>query len=327
MAEMKAQRDAYGEVLVELGEKYENFFVLDADLTKSTKTANFQKAFPERHINCGIAEGNMMTVAAGIASCGNVVFASTFAMFAAGRAYEQIRNSIAYPKNNVKVVATHAGLTVGEDGATHQCLEDIALMRAVPGMIVLAPSDAVQTKAACRFAAEYDGPVYIRLGRLPIPVVYKEEDYKFILGKSERLADGNDVTLMFCGPFYELACDVKAILEKNDITARIVDMPSIKPLDVVAVRDAIEDTGLIVTIEDHNVYGGLGSAVSDTLAELSIRRNRGKEVIKIGAQDKFGTSGTPAEILKAYGFDAVEIAKKIVKEKCPEFTKELKLEL
>ena len=325
MVEMKAQRDAYGEVLVELGEKYENLFVLDADLTKSTKTATFQKAFPERHINCGIAEGNMMTVSAGIASCGNIVFASTFAMFAAGRAYEQIRNSIAYPKNNVKVVATHAGLTVGEDGATHQCLEDIALMRAVPGMVVLAPSDAVQTKAACRFAAEYNGPVYIRLGRLPIPVVYNEESYEFKLGKSEMLADGKDVTLMFCGPFYDLACEVKALLEKNGLTARIVDMPCIKPIDTEAVKNAIEDTGLIVTIEDHNVYGGLGSAVSDTLAELNIKRRGGKEIIKIGAQDKFGTSGTPAEILKAYGFDAVEIAKKIIAEKCPEFNKELEI--
>jgi len=325
MAEMKAQRDAYGEVLVELGEKYENLFVLDADLTKSTKTANFQKAFPERHINCGIAEGNMMTVSAGIASCGNIVFASTFAMFAAGRAYEQIRNSIAYPKNNVKVVATHAGLTVGEDGATHQCLEDIALMRAVPGMVVLAPSDAVQTRAACLFAAEYEGPVYIRIGRLPIPVVYDKENYKFELGKSVQLADGKDVTLMFCGPFYNLACEVKVILEKNGLTARIVDMPSIKPLDTDAVKSAIEDTDLIVTIEDHNVYGGLGSAVSDALAELDIKRKGGKEIIKIGAQDKFGTSGTPAEILKAYGFDAVEIAKKIIAEKCPEFNKEIEL--
>lgn len=325
MAEKKAQRDAYGEVLVELGEKYENLFVLDADLTKSTKTANFQKVFPERHINCGIAEGNMMTVSAGIASCGNIVFASTFAMFAAGRAYEQIRNSIAYPHNNVKVVATHAGLTVGEDGATHQCLEDIALMRAVPGMVVLAPSDAVQTKEACRFAAEYNGPVYIRIGRLPIPVVYDEKTYKFELGKSEMLADGKDVTLMFCGPFYELANEVRELLVKNGISARIVDMPSIKPLDTVAVRDAIADTGLIVTIEDHNVFGGLGSAVSDALAELDLTRRNGKEIIKIGAQDKFGTSGTPAEILKEYGFDAVEIAKKIIETKYPELEDQFKL--
>lgn len=325
MAEKKAQRDAYGEVLVELGEKFDNLFVLDADLTKSTKTANFQKVFPERHINCGIAEGNMMTVSAGIASCGNIVFASTFAMFAAGRAYEQIRNSIAYPHNNVKIVATHAGLTVGEDGATHQCLEDIALMRAVPGMVVLAPSDAVQTKEACRFAANYDGPVYIRIGRLPIPVVYDEKTYHFELGKSERLAEGNDVTLMFCGPFYELANEVREILAKNGISARIVDMPSIKPIDTVAVRDAIAETGLIVTIEDHNVYGGLGSAVSDALAELDLTRRNGKEIIKIGAQDKFGTSGTPDEILKAYGFDAVEIAKKIVETKFPEFEDQFKL--
>lgn len=324
MAEKKAQRDAYGEVLVELGNKFNNLFVLDADLTKSTKTASFQKAFPERHINCGIAEGNMMSVAAGIASCGNTVFASTFAMFAAGRAYEQIRNSIAYPRNNVKIVATHAGLTVGEDGATHQCLEDIALMRAVPGMVVLAPSDAVQTKAACRFAAEYNGPVYIRIGRLPIPVTYDEKTYEFRLAQSEKLAEGKDVTLMFCGPFRDLAFETRDVLAKNGMSARIIDMPSIKPLDEVAVQEAIGDTGLIVTIEDHNVYGGLGSAVSDAIAQLNIPTRNGRKIIKIGAQDKFGTSGTPAEILKEYGFDAKEIAKKIVSVKYPEFESQLK---
>lgn len=325
MAEMKAQRDAYGEVLAELGAKYENMFVLDADLTKSTKTVTFKKAFPERHINCGIAESNMMAVAAGISSCSNIVFASSFAMFAAGRAYEQVRNSIGYPHNNVKIVATHAGLTVGEDGATHQCIEDMALMRAIPGMIVLSPSDAVQTKAVCRFAAEYDGPVYIRLGRLPLPICYEEGKYKYELGQSETLEDGDFVTIMFTGPFYTLAYEVRNILAKNGLKARIVDMPSIKPVDVIAVKNAMNDTGLIVTIEDHNVYGGLGSAVSEAITEMDLRRRpEGRELIRIGAQDKFGKSGTPSALLKAYGFDAPEIAKKIVEAKYPEFMKEFK---
>lgn len=311
---MKAQRDAYGEVLAELGAKYENMYVLDADLTKSTKTASFAKAYPERFINCGIAEGNMMAVAAGIASCGNIVFASSFAMFAAGRAYEQVRNSIAYPHNNVKVVATHAGLTVGEDGATHQCLEDMALMRAVPGMVVLAPSDAVQTKACIRWAAAYDGPVYVRLGRLPLPITNKEGEYTYTLGQSDRLCDGDFATVMFCGPFYTLAMQVKDLFAKNGLKVRVVDMPSIKPIDEKEVLADAKDTGLICTIEDHNVIGGLAGAV----AEAVCCGGETAKLVRIGAQDIFGKSGTPAALLKEYGFDAIEIAKKILQAKAPE---------
>lgn len=312
--EMKAQRDAYGEVLVELGAKYDNMFVLDADLTKSTKTASFAKAYPERFINCGIAEGNMMAVAAGLSTCGNIVFASSFAMFAAGRAYEQVRNSIGYPHNNVKIVATHAGLTVGEDGATHQCLEDLALMRAIPGMVVLSPSDAVQTKACIRFAAEYEGPVYVRLGRLPLPITYKEGEYVYTLGKSERLADGDFATVMFTGPFYTLAMQVKELFAKNGLKVRVVDMPSIKPIDENEVIADAKDTGLIVTIEDHNIIGGLGGAVAETIA----CGGACAKLVRIGSQDKFGKSGTPAAILKEYGFDAAVIAKQVLEAKKPE---------
>ncbi|MBQ1862796.1 MAG: transketolase family protein [Clostridia bacterium] len=317
MADMKAQRDAYGEVLAELGRKYPNMFVLDADLTKSTKTVTFQKEFPERHINCGIAEGNMMAVAAGIATCGNIVFASSFAMFAAGRAYEQIRNSVCYAHNNVKIVATHAGLTVGEDGATHQCLEDIGLMRAIPGMVVLAPSDAGSTKAACRFAAEYDGPVYIRLGRLPLTRFNDEENYKFSLGQADVLADGDFATVMFCGPFYDLAMQIREIFAKNNMNIRVVDVPCIKPMNKDVVKNAANETKVIVTIEDHNIYGGLGSAVAEVLAEEDIENRNSVELIRIGAQDIFGKSGAPKALLEKYGFSATEIAKKIAETVCP----------
>jgi len=310
---MKAQRDAYGEVLVELGKKYPNMFVLDADLTKSTKTCTFQKEFPERHINCGIAEGNMMAVSAGIASCGNIVFASSFAMFAAGRAFEQIRNSIGYPHNNVKIVATHAGLTVGEDGATHQCLEDLGLMRTIPGMVVIAPSDSGSTKAACRFAAEYQGPVYIRVGRLPLPMFNDEEKYEFKLGQADVIKDGDYATVMFCGPFYALAMEINELFEKNGIKIRVVDVPCIKPMNEDVVKAAVEQTKVIVTIEDHNVYGGLGSAVAEKIAELNLERKNGAELIRIGTQDMFGKSGTPAALLEKYGFNAKEIALKIIR--------------
>ncbi len=318
MANMKAQRDAYGEVLVELGKKYPNMFVLDADLTKSTKTANFKKEFPERHINCGIAEGNMMAVAAGIASCGNIVFASSFAMFAAGRAYEQVRNSICYGRNNVKIVATHAGLTVGEDGATHQCLEDLGLMRSIPGMVVLAPSDAGSTKAACRFAAEYDGPVYIRLGRLPLTCVNDEDNYKFGLEQADVISDGDLATVMFCGPFYDLAVQVRDLFAKNGLNIRVVDVPCIKPINKNMVRDAVKDTKVIVTIEDHNIYGGLGSAVAEAIAEIDVGDRNSTELIRIGSEDKFGKSGSPKELLNLYGFSAPEIAKKIIRTVCPD---------
>lgn len=309
----KAQRDAYGEALAELGEIYPNMFVLDADLTKSTKTDSFKKKFPERHINCGIAEANMIAVAAGIASCGNIVFASSFAMFAAGRAFEQVRQSVGYAHTNVKIVATHAGLTVGEDGATHQCLEDLGLMRTIPGMIVLAPSDAVQTKAAVRFAAAYDGPVYIRLGRLALPITY-EEPYEFVPGKSELVKDGKDATIMFCGPFYSAAVGAAAILEKNGLHVRVIDMPSIKPIDSDAVVKAAEETHTILTIEDHNIYGGLGSAVCEVVAENGCAA----KVIRCGSGDKFGKSGNPEALLRAYGLDEVSIAKKLAEKICPD---------
>lgn len=319
----KALRDAYGEGLVELGAKYENLFVLDADLTKSTKTATFKKAYPERFINCGIAEGNMMSVASGMASCGNIVFASSFAMFAAGRAYEQIRNAIAYPKANVKIVATHAGLTVGEDGATHQCLEDMALMRAIPGMIVISPSDAAQMRGALRFAAEHVGPVYIRAGRLAVPVIYDEETYMFRPGMSETLADGDFCTIMYTGPFYTLAFEIKKIFDSLGLSVRIVDVPSVKPMAVDAVEKAMRDTGMIVTIEDHNVYGGFGTAVADAIAECDIPRKDGVSLIKIGAQDQFGKSGTPAALMEKYGFNAMAIVKQILAKKAPEYLAKL----
>ncbi len=318
MSEMKAIRDAYGEGLAELGASYENLYVLDADLAKATKTITFKNAYPDRFIDCGIAEGNMMGVAAGMASCGKLVFASSFAMFAAGRAYEQVRNSIAYPHLNVKVIGTHAGLTVGEDGATHQCLEDLALMRAIPGMIVLSPSDATQMKAVLRFAAQYDGPMYIRASRPPVPVVYQEGSLTYTLGQSYRLAEGDFITLMFTGPFHTLAAEIRALLLGIGLKCRIVDMPSVKPLDEVAIRLAAEETGCIVTIEDHNIYGGFGSAVCETVAGMALPSSSGPRVLRIGVEDQFGKSGTPAELLKAYGFEAGAVAQRILKAVCPE---------
>lgn len=325
MSELKqALRDAYGEELVELGNIYPNLYVLDADLTKSTKTEHFKKAFPERFINCGIAEGNMMSVASGISTCGNIVFASTFAMFAAGRAYEQIRNSIAYPRTNVKIVATHAGLTVGEDGPTHQCLEDMALMRAIPGMMVISPSDATQTKAALRFACEYQGPVYIRIGRLEVPVIYDESEYEYTPGCYNTIAQGTNITIMYTGPFYNVAMEVRSILEKKNISVKVIDVPSIKPFASDAVKEAAMDTSMIVTLEDHNTVGGFGSAVCECLADLDLPQGTPNiKVLRLGAEDKFGTSGTPAEILKKYGLDAKSIVNRIIKAKYPEFEDEL----
>lgn len=316
MSEMKALRDAYGETLAELGEKYDNLYVLDADLSKSTKTEIFAKKFPERFIECGIAEANMMSVASGMATCGKIVFASTFAMFAAGRAYEQIRNSIAYPHTNVKIVATHAGLTVGEDGATHQCLEDLALMRAIPGMVVISPSDAYQMKAAVRFACEYEGPVYIRAGRLAVPVVY-DDGFVFTPGCYKKVADGENITLMYTGAFYETAMKVREILAKFNITLRVIDVPSIKPFAVDAVKEAAKDASMIVTLEDHNNIGGFGSAVCETLTSLDIPEK--VRVLRLGSGDKFGKSGKAADVLARYGLDAKGVAKAIVAEKYPEF--------
>ena len=317
MADLKATRDAYGEGLVEIAKEYPNFYVLDADLAKATKTITFKKQYPERFIDCGIAEGNMIGVAAGLAACGNIVFASSFAMFAAGRAFEQIRNTVAYPHLNVKIVGTHSGLTVGEDGATHQCLEDLGLMRTIPGMIVINPSDATQMKAALRFAVEHDGPVYIRGGRLAVPMVYPEGSITYTAGQSYRIAEGNDVTLMFCGHFHELTAQVKELLESVGMTCRIVDMPSVKPVDAAAIEDALKDTGLIVTFEDHNVNGGFGSAVCEVACGLNVARS-GPSVIRIGVEDAFGTSGTPAQLMEKYGFTAEAVVRKILAAKAPE---------
>ncbi len=317
MADLKATRDAYGEGLVALAEQYPDFYVLDADLAKATKTITFKKKYPDRFIDCGIAEGNMIGVAAGLAACGNTVFASSFSMFAAGRAFEQIRNGVAYPHLNVKVVGTHSGLTVGEDGATHQCLEDLALMRSIPGMVVINPSDAVQMKAAVRFAIEHEGPVYIRGGRLAVPVVYEEGSITYTAGQSYRIAEGDDVTLIFCGHFHELTAQVKEMLEKFGLTCRIVDMPSVKPVDNKAIEDALRDTGLIVTFEDHNINGGFGSAVCEAACGCNVATN-GPSVIRIGVEDAFGKSGTPAQLMEKYGFTAENVCRKILAVKAPE---------
>lgn len=317
MAELKATRDAYGEGLVELAKEYPNFYVLDADLAKATKTITFKKQYPERFIDCGIAEGNMIGVAAGLATCGNIVFASSFAMFAAGRAFEQIRNTVAYPHLNVKIVGTHSGLTVGEDGATHQCLEDLALMRSIPGMVVINPSDAVQMKAALRFAVEHEGPVYIRGGRLAVPVVYEEGSITYTAGQSYRIAEGSDVTLMFCGHFHELTAQVSERLSALGLSCRIVDMPSVKPVDAKAIEDALTDTGLIVTFEDHNINGGFGSAVCEVACGLNVA-HAGPAVLRIGVEDRFGKSGTPAQLMEMYGLTADAVVRKILAAKAPE---------
>ena len=317
MAELKATRDAYGEGLAELAERYPDFYVLDADLAKATKTITFKKKCPDRFIDCGIAEGNMIGVAAGLASCGNTVFASSFAMFAAGRAFEQIRNSVAYPHLNVKIVGTHAGLTVGEDGATHQCLEDLALMRSIPGMVVVNPSDATQMKAVLRFAMEYDGPMYIRGGRLAVPVVYPEDSISYTLGQSYRIAEGTDLTLMFCGHFHELTAAVRERLAGLGLSCRIVDMPSVKPVDKKAIESALKETGTIVTFEDHNVYGGFGSAVCEAACDVAFDR-KGPSVIRIGVEDSFGKSGAPAELMEKYGFTVEKVCEKILSAVAPD---------
>ena len=307
MAEKIATREAYGNALAELGETYD-FVVLDADLAAATKTGVFKKKFPERFFDCGIAEGNMMTVAAGLAAAGKVPFASTFAMFAAGRAFEQIRNSIGYPHLNVKIGATHAGITVGEDGATHQCLEDIALMRSIPGMVVINPSDGVQARAAVFAAAEYEGPVYIRLGRLALPVIYDEENYKFEIGKANVLKEGTDVTLITTGMPLENTLLAGAELAREGLSVGVIDMATIKPLDKEAILKAAKASGAIVTVEEHNVIGGLGSAVSELLSE-----EYPTPVVKVGVKDTFGRSGKATELVDYFGLgvkDIVDAAKR-----------------
>ncbi|MCI6648798.1 MAG: transketolase family protein [Lachnospiraceae bacterium] len=308
MSEVKkiATRQSYGETLVELGKEHDNLVVLDADLAEATKTAFFRKEFPDRHIDCGIQEADMMGIAAGLASCGKVPFCSSFAMFAAGRAYEQIRNSIAYPHLNVKIGATHAGISVGEDGATHQCLEDIALMRVIPGMVVINPADAVEARAAVIAAYEYDGPVYLRFGRLAVPVINDRTDYKFEWGKGYVVKEGTDVTIIATGLEVAAAIEAAELLEKDGINAEIVNIHTIKPIDKDLIVKEAEKTGKVVTVEEHSVIGGLGSAVCEVLSE-----NHPLPVKRIGVYDVFGESGPAVGLLHKYKLDGEGIAEQV----------------
>ena len=308
MSEVKkiATRESYGNALAELGATCPDLVVLDADLSGATKTGTFKKAFPERHINCGIAEGNMMTVAAGIATTGKVPFASSFAMFAAGRAFEQVRNSIGYPHLNVKIGATHAGISVGEDGATHQCNEDIALMRTIPGMVVISPADDIEAKAAVKAAYEYVGPVYLRFGRLAVPVINDNEDYKFEIGKGIVLREGKDVAIIATGLEVGESLAAAEMLAADGIDAKVINIHTIKPLDEELVIAAAKDTGKVVTVEEHSVIGGLGSAVADVLSEKAPTK-----MLKIGVNDTFGESGPAVALIKKYGLDAESIYNKV----------------
>ena len=300
-----ATRDAYGKALVELGGINDKVVVLDADLAAATKTGMFKKAYPEKFFDCGIAEGNMMGVAAGLASTGYTVFASTFAMFAAGRAYEQVRNSIAYPHLNVKIGATHAGISVGEDGASHQCCEDIALMRAIPGMTIINPADDVETRAAVLAAAEYEGPVYMRFGRLAVPRIF-DEDYKFEWGKAVVLNEGSDVTICATGLMVNEAIEAQKLLAAEGISAEIINVHTIKPLDGETIIKSAAKTGAIVTAEEHSIIGGLGSAVAEAVCESG----KPVPVVRLGVNDKFGKSGPAVELLHIYGLDAQNIVEK-----------------
>lgn len=301
-----ATRESYGNALAELGTEHKDVVVLDADLAEATKTGIFKKAHPERFIDCGIAESNMMGVAAGLAAAGMVPFASSFAMFAAGRAFEQVRNSIGYPHLNVKIGATHAGISVGEDGATHQCNEDIALMRTIPGMVVINPSDDIEAKAAVKAAYEHQGPVYLRFGRLAVPVINDRPDYKFELGKGVVLREGKDLTIIATGLPVNNCLEAAEKLAADGIDAKVINIHTIKPLDEELVAAAAKETGKVVTVEEHSVIGGLGSAVCDVLAEKAPTK-----VMKIGINDTFGESGPAVELLKKYGLDSESIYQKI----------------
>lgn len=307
MADVKkvATRVAYGDALKEFGSQYD-IVVLDADLSKSTKTDGFKKTYPERFVNVGIAEANMMSTAAGIASCGKTVFASSFAIFAAGRAFEQVRNSICYPKLNVKIGATHAGISVGEDGGSHQAVEDISLMRSLPNMTVINPADSVEARAAVKAAIEHDGPVYLRFGRLATPVIYDESDYTFELGKGKLLRDGGDVTIIATGLMVPEALDAAETLKGEGIEARVIDIHTIKPIDKDIIIKAAKETPFIVTAEEHSVIGGLGSAVAEVLCE-----NAPTKLVRIGINDEFGRSGDPYVLLKEYGLTAENIVRKV----------------
>lgn len=306
MSNKQATREAYGKALAELAKSNPNIVVLDADLSKSTKTAEFKKVAPERFFNMGIAEANMMGVAAGISTCGKIPFVSTFAMFAAGRAFEQIRNSICYPKLNVKICATHAGLTVGEDGATHQAIEDLSLMRSIPNMVVINPSDGIETKEAIKAIAEYQGPCYVRLGRMAVEDINTNENYKFEIGKGIKLSEGNDVSIIATGIMVEIALKAKEKLLSEGINARVINIHTIKPIDSDLIIEAAKETGAIVTVEEHSIIGGLGSAVTEVVSEYCP-----VPVLRIGVNDTFGESGKPNELLDKYGLTCEKIVKKV----------------
>ena len=306
MSKKIATREAYGKALAALANTNENVVVLDADLSKSTQTADFKAVAPERFFNMGIAEGNMMGVAAGLSTCGKVPFVSTFAMFAAGRAFEQIRNSICYPKLNVKVCATHAGLTVGEDGASHQAIEDISLMRGVPNMVVINPADDIETEAAIRAVAQMEGPCYVRLRRMAVSRVNDEANYNFVIGKGITLAEGNDVAIIATGIMVEAALEAKEELAKEGINARVINIHTIKPIDEELIIKAAKETGVIVTAEEHSIIGGLGSAVAEVVSE-----NCPVPVLRVGVKDTFGESGKPNELLEKYGLTSNDIVNKV----------------
>ncbi len=312
MAEKIATREAYGQALVELGATHD-FVVLDADLAAATKTGMFKKAYPDRFFDCGIAEGNMMSVAAGIAATGTVPFVSTFAMFAAGRAFEQVRNSVGYPHLNVKIGATHAGVTVGEDGATHQCNEDIALMRTIPGMTIINPADAVEARAAVKAALEMQGPVYMRFGRAPVPVLNDGDTYQFEIGRGVTLAEGTDVTIVATGIMVNIALSARDLLAEEGISARVVNIHTIKQLDTDLITACARETGAVVTAEEHSIIGGLGSAVCECLAETSPVPTE-----RVGVRDTYGRSGTVPALLEYYGLTdkaIAEAAKRVVARK------------
>ena len=301
-----ATREAYGKALAEFGAQYPNLVVLDADLANATKTNTFQKAFPERHIDCGIAECDMMGIAAGLSTVGKIPFASSFAMFAAGRAYEQVRNSIGYPHLNVKIGATHAGITVGEDGASHQCLEDIALMRVIPGMVVINPCDAVEARAAVQAALEYVGPVYLRFGRVAVPVINDNDNYKFEIGKGVLLREGTDVTIVATGICVPEALEAAEKLAADGISAEVINIHTIKPLDEELIIKSAKKTGKVVTAEEHSIIGGLGGAVCEVLSEKAPT-----PVCRIGMNDIFGESGSAGALVAKYGLDAEGIYGKV----------------
>ena len=309
MSEVKkiATRDSYGDALVELGKEHDNLVVLDADLAAATKTGKFKAAFPERFIDCGIAECNMVGIAAGMSTCGKVPFASTFAMFAAGRAFDQLRNTVGYPHLNVKIGATHAGISVGEDGATHQCNEDIALMRTIPGMTIINPCDDIEAKKAVKAAYEMEGPVYLRFGRLATPII-NSEDYKFEIGKGVKLKEGTDVTIVATGLMVAASLEAAKNLEADGINAEVINIHTIKPLDEDIIVESAKKTGKVITVEEHSIIGGLGSAVCDCLsAKYPV------SVSKIGVEDVYGHSGPAVELLKEFGLDAEGIYNKIKK--------------